>query len=94
MLRFADNGGLCAGPLGELWAVIFCDDHDERLAVVKDVALFKEPAFRGGGELAQIKLGRLGQVGGVMGALGDLASGFAGLVTGMSLIVDGGLTAD
>ena len=44
--------------------------------------------------MARIELGRLGQVGGVMGAIGYLASGFAGLVTGMSLIVDGGLTAD
>jgi hypothetical protein len=70
-----------------------CDDLDARLALAKDVALFKGSAFRGSG-LAQIKLGRLGQGDGVMGALGCLAFGSAELVTGVSLIVDGGLTAD
>lgn len=44
--------------------------------------------------LAKIKLGRLGQVEDVMGAIVFLASDAAALVTGTSLVVDGGWTAD
>lgn len=44
--------------------------------------------------LAQIKFGRLGQVEDVMGAIVFLASDAAALVTGTSLVVDGGWTAD
>ena len=44
--------------------------------------------------LAKIKLGRLGQVEDVMGAIVYLASDAAALVTGTSLVVDGGWTAD
>ncbi|MGI4876864.1 MAG: SDR family NAD(P)-dependent oxidoreductase [Janthinobacterium lividum] len=44
--------------------------------------------------LARIKLGRLGQVEDLMGACVFLASDAAALVTGTSLVVDGGWTAD
>ncbi|WDF72540.1 SDR family NAD(P)-dependent oxidoreductase [Novosphingobium sp. KACC 22771] len=44
--------------------------------------------------LAKIKLGRLGQVEDLMGAITFLASDAAALITGTSLIVDGGWTAD
>lgn len=44
--------------------------------------------------LARIKLGRLGRVEDVMGAVVFLASDAAALVTGTSLVVDGGWTAD
>ena len=44
--------------------------------------------------LAKIKLGRLGQVEDVMGAIVYLASDASLLVTGTSLVVDGGWTAD
>lgn len=44
--------------------------------------------------LRRIKLGRLGQVEDLMGAVVYLASDAAGLVTGTSLLVDGGWTAD
>jgi NAD(P)-dependent dehydrogenase (short-subunit alcohol dehydrogenase family) len=44
--------------------------------------------------LAKIKLGRLGKVEDVTGAILFLASDAAGLVTGTSLVVDGGWTAD
>lgn len=44
--------------------------------------------------LAKIKLGRLGTVEDLMGAIVYLASDAAALVTGSSLIVDGGWTAD
>ncbi|OJU17613.1 MULTISPECIES: SDR family NAD(P)-dependent oxidoreductase [unclassified Sphingomonas] len=44
--------------------------------------------------LEKIKLGRLGTVEDLMGAVLFLASDAAGLVTGTSLIVDGGWTAD
>ena len=54
---------------------------------------FKDAAFRDS-VLAKIKLGRLGQVEDLMGAILFLASDAAALVTGTSLIVDGGWTAD
>jgi NAD(P)-dependent dehydrogenase (short-subunit alcohol dehydrogenase family) len=44
--------------------------------------------------LAKIKLGRLGQVEDVMGAIVYLATDASALVTGTSLVVDGGWTAD
>lgn len=44
--------------------------------------------------LAKIKLGRIGQVEDVMGAAVFLASDASALVTGTSLVVDGGWTAD
>jgi NAD(P)-dependent dehydrogenase (short-subunit alcohol dehydrogenase family) len=44
--------------------------------------------------LAKIKLGRLGKVEDLMGAARFLASDASALVTGTSLIVDGGWTAD
>ena len=43
---------------------------------------------------AKIKLGRVGEVEDIMGAVAFLASDAAALITGTSLIVDGGWTAD
>lgn len=43
---------------------------------------------------SKIKLGRIGEVEDIMGAVAFLASDAAALVTGTSLIVDGGWTAD
>jgi NAD(P)-dependent dehydrogenase (short-subunit alcohol dehydrogenase family) len=44
--------------------------------------------------IAKIKLGRIGQVEDLMGAVVYLAGDASALVTGTSLIVDGGWTAD
>ena len=44
--------------------------------------------------LTKIKLGRIGRVKDIMGAIVYLASGASSLVTGTSLLVDGGWTAD
>ncbi|MGB6229424.1 MAG: SDR family NAD(P)-dependent oxidoreductase [Litorimonas sp.] len=54
---------------------------------------FEDIAFRES-VLAKIKLGRLGQVEDIMGAVIYLASEASALVTGTSLVVDGGWTAD
>jgi NAD(P)-dependent dehydrogenase (short-subunit alcohol dehydrogenase family) len=54
---------------------------------------FEDAAFKAS-VLARIKLGRLGTVEDVMGAVVYLASEAACLVTGTSLLVDGGWTAD
>jgi NAD(P)-dependent dehydrogenase (short-subunit alcohol dehydrogenase family) len=52
-----------------------------------------DPAFRET-VLSKIKLGRIGQVEDIMGAIVYLACDASSLVTGTSLIVDGGWTAD
>ena len=52
-----------------------------------------DPEFKAS-VLAKIKLGRLGRVEDLMGACVFLASDAAALVTGTSLVVDGGWTAD
>ena len=54
---------------------------------------FEDDAFRAS-VLDKIKLGRLGQVEDLMGAVLYLASDASALVTGTSLIVDGGWTAE
>ena len=54
---------------------------------------FEDEAFKAS-VLAKIKLGRIGQVEDLMGAILFLASDASALVTGTSLIVDGGWTAD
>jgi NAD(P)-dependent dehydrogenase (short-subunit alcohol dehydrogenase family) len=43
---------------------------------------------------SKIKLGRVGEIEDVMGAVAFLASDAAGLITGTSLLIDGGWTAD
>jgi NAD(P)-dependent dehydrogenase (short-subunit alcohol dehydrogenase family) len=55
--------------------------------------MFQDPAFRAS-VLAKIKLGRLGLVEDLMGAVVFLASDASALMTGTSMIVDGGWTAD
>jgi NAD(P)-dependent dehydrogenase (short-subunit alcohol dehydrogenase family) len=52
-----------------------------------------DPAFKAS-VLSKIKLGRVGQVEDIMGAVLYLASDLSALVTGTSLVVDGGWTAD
>jgi NAD(P)-dependent dehydrogenase (short-subunit alcohol dehydrogenase family) len=54
---------------------------------------FEDAAFKAG-VLAKIKLGRLGRVEDLMGAALYLASDAAALVTGTSMVIDGGWTAD
>jgi NAD(P)-dependent dehydrogenase (short-subunit alcohol dehydrogenase family) len=54
---------------------------------------FEDEAFRAS-VLAKIKLGRLGTVEDLMGAVVFLASDASALMTGTSLVVDGGWTAD
>lgn len=54
---------------------------------------FEDQVFRAD-VLKKIKLGRLGQVEDVMGAVAFLAGDQSALVTGTSLVVDGGWTAD
>ena len=54
---------------------------------------FDDPAFKAR-VLEKIKLGRIGQVTDLMGAVLFLASDASALMTGTSLVVDGGWTAD
>ena len=54
---------------------------------------FEDAAFRAD-VLTRIKLGRLGQMQDLMGAVVFLASDAAALMTGTSIVVDGGWTAD
>ena len=54
---------------------------------------FSDPAFRAD-VLTRIKLGRLGTVEDLMGAITFLASDASALMTGSSVLVDGGWTAD
>ncbi|MCP3971957.1 MAG: SDR family oxidoreductase [Rhodobacteraceae bacterium] len=56
-------------------------------------ATFDDPERRAW-VLDKIKLGRAGEVEDIMGAVVYLASGASGLVTGTSLMIDGGWTAD
>ncbi|MFM5953280.1 MAG: SDR family NAD(P)-dependent oxidoreductase [Novosphingobium sp.] len=55
--------------------------------------MFADEAFKAG-VLAKIKLGRIGTVEDLMGAVLFLASDASALMTGTSLVVDGGWTAD
>jgi NAD(P)-dependent dehydrogenase (short-subunit alcohol dehydrogenase family) len=54
---------------------------------------FEDAAFKAS-VLSKIKLGRLGQVEDLMGAIVFLASDAAALMTGTSMIIDGGWTAE
>ncbi len=54
---------------------------------------FDDPAFKAS-VLSKIKLGRIGQVEDIMGAIVFLASEASALMTGTSLIIDGGWTAE
>ena len=54
---------------------------------------FDDPAFKAS-VLAKIKLGRLGQVEDLMGGIVLLASDASALMTGTSLVIDGGWTAE
>jgi len=54
---------------------------------------FADAAFRES-VLAKIKLGRLGQVTDLMGAIVFLAGDASALMTGSSMVIDGGWTAD
>jgi NAD(P)-dependent dehydrogenase (short-subunit alcohol dehydrogenase family) len=54
---------------------------------------FEDPAFKAH-VLSKIKLGRIGQVEDLMGAIVFLASDASALMTGTSMVIDGGWTAD
>jgi NAD(P)-dependent dehydrogenase (short-subunit alcohol dehydrogenase family) len=54
---------------------------------------FDDPAFKTH-VLSKIKLGRIGQVEDLMGAILFLASDASALMTGTSMVIDGGWTAD
>jgi NAD(P)-dependent dehydrogenase (short-subunit alcohol dehydrogenase family) len=55
--------------------------------------MFEDTAFKAS-VLSKIKLGRIGSVEDLMGAILFLAGDAASLITGTSLIVDGGWTAE
>ncbi len=55
--------------------------------------MFADPAFKTS-VLAKIKLGRIGKVEDLMGAVQFLASEASALMTGTSLVIDGGWTAE
>jgi NAD(P)-dependent dehydrogenase (short-subunit alcohol dehydrogenase family) len=55
-------------------------------------AMLTDPTFRAGVE-AQIPFGRVAQVQDLMGAIQFLAADASGLMTGSSIVVDGGWTA-
>jgi len=55
--------------------------------------MFEDDAFKAS-VLGKIKLGRIGQVQDLMGAILFLASDASALMTGSSLVIDGGWTAD
>ena len=57
------------------------------------LGFLKDPTFRVS-VLSKIKLGRLGKVEDLMGAIVYLASAASSLVTGTSLVIDGGWTAE
>jgi NAD(P)-dependent dehydrogenase (short-subunit alcohol dehydrogenase family) len=54
---------------------------------------FEDPAFKAN-VLSKIKLGRIGQVEDLMGAIVFLASDASALMTGTSMVIDGGWTTD
>jgi NAD(P)-dependent dehydrogenase (short-subunit alcohol dehydrogenase family) len=54
---------------------------------------FEDPAFKAS-VLSKIKLGRIGQVEDIMGAIIFLASDASALMTGTSMVIDGGWTAE
>ena len=54
---------------------------------------FEDPAFKAS-VLSKIKLGRIGQVEDLMGAIVFLASDASALMTGTSMVIDGGWTAE
>jgi NAD(P)-dependent dehydrogenase (short-subunit alcohol dehydrogenase family) len=54
---------------------------------------FEDPVFKAH-VLSKIKLGRIGQVEDLMGAIVFLASDASALMTGTSMVIDGGWTAD
>jgi NAD(P)-dependent dehydrogenase (short-subunit alcohol dehydrogenase family) len=63
------------------------------IATPMTAPMFEDAAFKAS-VLSKIKLGRVGQVEDLMGAILFLASDASALMTGTSLIVDGGWTAD
>ena len=86
-----DEQGLCAG-FGRFWDSL---EHD-RTNIYRnadDSAVFANESFRAYA-LRSIKLGRLGRVKDIMGAVIYLAGDQSSLVTGTSLIIDGGWTAN
>lgn len=63
------------------------------IATPMTAPMFADETFRAS-VLAKIKLGRIGTVEDLMGAVLFLASDASGLMTGTSIVVDGGWTAD